>query len=366
MKKIVKLSLLLFTCLSFAQVPQGISYQAIALNASGNQLVNAPVGLKLSVIDNSATGTVLYTETHTKTTNDKGLYNLVIGQGTIVTGTFNSIDWGKNSKFLKVEMDASGGTNYATVGNTQMLSVPYAMYSGKTASVAGNPTINDDIQDNRSANIAFASGLSTTINVYNAKLDKWTSQNGTLAVLNGFFQTQIIPSNENFAFASGTSTTIHVYNAKLDKWTSQNGTLYLEGSGSVARPSSIVGSNGNFAFASGTSTTIHVYNAKLDKWTSQNGTLASGTEIVEVNGNFAFASGTSTTIHVYNAKLDKWTSQNGTVSSGTKIVQGKNKVFSFASGLSTTVNVYNIELDKWTSQNGTVENQTYIASSSSN
>ena len=134
MKKIILLSSFLVSLVCFGQVPQGISYQAIALNGSGAPVVSANVGLRLSIIDNSATGTVLYTETHVKTTNAQGLYNLVIGQGTPTTGTFSAINWGTNSKFLKVEMDAAGGTNYTLVGSTQLLSVPYALYAGKVDS----------------------------------------------------------------------------------------------------------------------------------------------------------------------------------------------------------------------------------------
>lgn len=127
MKKIITLTTILITFLSFAQVPQGISYQAIALNNSGNPVVSSNVGIRLSILDNSATGTVLYTETHTKTTNAQGLFNLVIGQGTGTSGTFSTINWGVNTKFLKVEMDIAGGTNYVLVGSTQLISVPYAL-----------------------------------------------------------------------------------------------------------------------------------------------------------------------------------------------------------------------------------------------
>ncbi len=131
MKNIFSTLFILFSTFIFAQVPQGISYQAIALNGSGNPVVSSNVGVRLSVLDVSATGTALYTETHTKTTNAQGLFNLVIGQGTPTAGTFSSINWGTNSKFLKVEMDAAGGTNYTLVGTTQLLSVPYALYAGK-------------------------------------------------------------------------------------------------------------------------------------------------------------------------------------------------------------------------------------------
>ena len=127
MKKIILLTILLSSFLTFAQVPQGISYQAIALNSSGNPVVSSNVRVRLSVLDVSATGTNLFTETHLKTTNAQGLFNLVIGQGTVVSGTFATINWGTNSKFLKVEMDATGGTSYVLVGTTQLLSVPYAL-----------------------------------------------------------------------------------------------------------------------------------------------------------------------------------------------------------------------------------------------
>ena len=143
MKKIVLLSALFISFLTFAQVPQGISYQAIALNSSGTPVVSSTVGIQLSVLDDSATGTVLYTETHIKTTNAQGLFNLVIGQGTPTFSTFSALKWESNSKFLKVEMDAAGGINYVLVGTTQLLSVPYALYAGKVddSNIVGMPDV---------------------------------------------------------------------------------------------------------------------------------------------------------------------------------------------------------------------------------
>jgi hypothetical protein len=137
MKKILLLSALFISFLTFAQVPQGISYQAIALNGSGTPVVSSNVRVKLSILDVSTTGTVLYTETHLRTTNPQGLFNLIIGQGTVVSGTFNTINWASNSKFLKVEMDATGGTTYVLVGTTQLLSVPYALAADSLITSAG-------------------------------------------------------------------------------------------------------------------------------------------------------------------------------------------------------------------------------------
>lgn len=120
---------LLITIGSYSQAPQGISYQAVAFNTNGSSVVNGNVGVKISILDNSISGTVVYSETYLKLTNAEGLFNLNIGQGTPSTGTFSSINWGTNSKFLKVEVDPAGGTNYTNIGTNQLMSVPYTLYS---------------------------------------------------------------------------------------------------------------------------------------------------------------------------------------------------------------------------------------------
>lgn len=116
----------------FAQTPQGMSYQAIALTAGGNPVANGNVGIRISILDNSASGTAVYVETHAKTTNAQGLYNLNIGQGTPTTGIFSAINWGLNTKYLKVEVDPAGGCNYSVTGTNQLMSVPYALYAENT------------------------------------------------------------------------------------------------------------------------------------------------------------------------------------------------------------------------------------------
>ena len=73
-------------------------------------------------------GAISYSETHNTTTDQFGLFNVVIGLGNIIEGSFDSIQWGADSHFLKVELDATGGTNYSLVSTTQMMSVPYSLY----------------------------------------------------------------------------------------------------------------------------------------------------------------------------------------------------------------------------------------------
>jgi hypothetical protein len=116
-----------------AELPQGIPYQAIARNSSGNILVNQNIRVRFTVRDSVATGTIKYQETFNPTTNTLGLFNVNVGMGTVVSGTFTGINWGINAKYMQVEMDPAGGTAYVDMGTTQMMSVPYALHAGSTA-----------------------------------------------------------------------------------------------------------------------------------------------------------------------------------------------------------------------------------------
>jgi len=133
MKKIkLIIFITLFSSYLFAQVPHSFNYQAVARDNSGNVLTNKTVALRISILDISATGTAVYVEKQNPTTNQFGLFSIQIGSGSIQSGIFTNINWGVNSKFLKVEMDSNNGTSYTLVGTSQLLSVPYALYSEST------------------------------------------------------------------------------------------------------------------------------------------------------------------------------------------------------------------------------------------
>lgn len=130
MKKSFTLTIaLILGAVLFAQVPEKMSYQAIVRDNGGMLVKTHTVGMKISILQGSETGTVVYVETHSKTTNDNGLITLEIGGGTPVTGTFAGIDWSSGKYFLKTEADPDGGTNYTISGTNQILSVPYALYA---------------------------------------------------------------------------------------------------------------------------------------------------------------------------------------------------------------------------------------------
>ena len=133
MKRII-LSLALFVSfLLNAQAPQGVNYQAVIRNTNGTTVNNAAVGLRLNILQGSATGTVVYSESFSETTSNIGLVNVVLGQGNVLSGTFSSINWGAGPYFLEIAADANGGTNYTVMGAQQMMSVPYALYAENSA-----------------------------------------------------------------------------------------------------------------------------------------------------------------------------------------------------------------------------------------
>jgi F0F1-type ATP synthase membrane subunit c/vacuolar-type H+-ATPase subunit K len=133
MRKItLSLFALLVTIVAYCGAPQAFNYQAAVSGPTGAPVKSKPVALRLSILDGSAAGPVVYQERQAATTDASGLVNLQIGNGTVLSGTFSTISWPKGAFFLKAEVDTNGGTAYLNVGTVQFLSVPYALYADKS------------------------------------------------------------------------------------------------------------------------------------------------------------------------------------------------------------------------------------------
>ena len=171
MNKIFQIfSLLLFSISIYAQVPQSINYQGVAADNNGVELINQTIALKIGIISGSANGNLEWEEVHSAQTDSFGLFSINIGQG---VGTaqgsslsFNDIQWGSASHFLKIEIDINNSGVFSLVGTNQMLSVPYALYAETT----GNNIWEKDSSNNISYN-------SANVNI-------GTNQNNSSAVLN--------------------------------------------------------------------------------------------------------------------------------------------------------------------------------------
>ena len=144
-KKFTALLLLAFTFLLsnvIAQTPQLMSYQAVIRDASNNLVINQSVGIRVSLLQGSSTGTLTYEEIYNPNpqTNSNGLVTLAIGGGISLHGIFSGISWADGPYFIKIETDPTGGTNYTIIGTSQLLSVPYSLYSANGTSGATGPT----------------------------------------------------------------------------------------------------------------------------------------------------------------------------------------------------------------------------------
>lgn len=118
-----------------AQAPAVINYQGIARNPGGNAIPFKNIKLRLTIHDGTAAGLSVYSETRALSTNGFGLFNVAIGSSgaTNVTGNMGTVNWGSGNKYLQVEIDPEGGSNFINMGTSQLLSVPYALFAGAAA-----------------------------------------------------------------------------------------------------------------------------------------------------------------------------------------------------------------------------------------
>ena len=122
--------MLMFATLGNAQPPQGFSYQAAIRNAENQALANTPVTVRVTILEGSVTGEPIFSEDHSATTNAQGIVSLNVGFGLPKKGTFRSIQWAKSTLFIQIDVDVDASGTFIPMGSSQILSVPYALYSG--------------------------------------------------------------------------------------------------------------------------------------------------------------------------------------------------------------------------------------------
>ncbi len=140
------------------QAPAGLNYQTVVRNTNGGIIATQNISLRMSIIRSTPTGTIVYSETHSVATNSLGLVNIVVGQGTPITGAFSSILWSDTAYFLQVDLDVTGGNNFQPMGNSQLMSVPYALYAKTSGSGGGTTGVTGPSGNNGLNGIAGTTG----------------------------------------------------------------------------------------------------------------------------------------------------------------------------------------------------------------
>ncbi|MBC7850808.1 MAG: hypothetical protein H7Y31_13790, partial [Chitinophagaceae bacterium] len=136
--------LFIVACVNFSmgQSPLQFNYQAIARNNVGVPLSNQNVTLRFSIRSESVEGNVEFMEIRKLQTNQFGMFTVSIGSegAFFATGPLSEVKWETGRKFLQVEMDYTGGNNYADLGATQLVSVPYALFALRSLDGGGSST----------------------------------------------------------------------------------------------------------------------------------------------------------------------------------------------------------------------------------
>jgi hypothetical protein len=172
MKTFVIILLVAFVATAvFAQAPEKLSYDLIVNNATGTLVANRQVGVQLSILQGSASGSAVYVETQTPTTDVNGMARLQVGGGSVVSGTFATIDWSAGPYFLKAQIDITGGTSYTQTITNQLVSTAYALYAKNagSGSLADNAVTTSKIANNAvtGAKIQLGSDATGDMMVYN-------------------------------------------------------------------------------------------------------------------------------------------------------------------------------------------------------
>jgi len=126
----ILVSSILFCALSIsAQAPQAFSFQGVAYDENSEPITDQGITVRIEILAEASTSMSIYSEEHEIITSPSGLFSLEIGRGDIISGVFSDIAWGSSSHFIKVGIDVEGNGDFAVMGVTELLSVPYALHA---------------------------------------------------------------------------------------------------------------------------------------------------------------------------------------------------------------------------------------------
>lgn len=165
---------------AIAQAPIAFNYQGVARNSYGTTITNKAIAIRFSIHDLSASGSVVYSEKHVVNTDQYGVFSLVVGRGTAISGTISTVPWETGSKYLQVEMDPEGGSSFINMGTFQLNSVPFAI------NASGAPPIGPaggDLAGSTYPNPVIATSAVTTNKIANGAVTTIKLADGSVSTI---------------------------------------------------------------------------------------------------------------------------------------------------------------------------------------
>ena len=140
------------------KIPSSIPFQAIAKDYAGAPANERKIYIQTNLIAGSITGKTIFTEVHETTTDERGVFSIMIGAGKKTPASLqslNELDWEEGPYFLGIQLailpyaPVQGWqyeNNWINMGTTSLGIVPYAFYATQTSGLQSKLNASDTAQ----------------------------------------------------------------------------------------------------------------------------------------------------------------------------------------------------------------------------